>query len=439
MYKFSQIPVECEKISTNNRIIQTSIPAPSTISILEACAKNEPNSMNDQLPIAWECAEDFSIYDNSENKWIDFTSSIFVANVGHANSSVDKAIRKTLDKQLLNAYYYPTQERADFSQLLVDITPFDKVLFLSTGSESVEAAIKMAMEFTGKKRLLSFTGAFHGKTMGSAYVGKLAGQKWAPEADHVNHLEYPNSWTLEEKNMSGKEFFESQIKGLDELEIAAVIFEPYQGWSAEFMPKDYAQALREWCNKNDVLMIVDEIQSGFGRTGKLFAYEHFDIVPDIVTCAKGISSSLPLSCVLTRAEIVNIGMSFNSTHGGNPIAIAASNASVNYLIDNKLIQESERKGKILHEALLKWKTEMPEYIERINCRGLLASVFINSTDGNNNDFVDMLIEIAMRKGLMSVRTASGTLKIGPPLTITEDALLEGVEVLKESLRVCLGM
>ena len=189
----------------------------------------------------------------------------------------------------------------------------------------------------------------------------------------------------------------------------------------------------------DVLMIIDEIQSGFGRTGKLFAYEHFDIVPDIVTCAKGISSSLPLSCVLTRAEIANVDMSFNSTHGGNPVAVAASNASVNYLIDNNLIQESERKGKILHQALLDWKSEMPEYIERINCRGLLASVFINSPDGNNNDFVDMLIEIAMRKGLMSVRTASGTLKIGPPLTITEDALIEGVEVLKESLRVCLDM
>ena len=439
MYKFSQTPVVCEKVNTKHRIIKTEIPAPSTIPILEACAKNEPNSMNDQLPIAWECADDFSIYDNAGNKWIDFTSSIFVANVGHSNSWVDKSIRKTLDKQLLNAYYYPTQERADFSQLLVDITPFDKALFLSTGSEPVEAAIKMAMKFTGKKRLLSFDGAFHGKTLGSAYVGKLSGQKWTPETDHVHHLEYPNSWTLEENNMSGKEFFESQIEGFDKWDIAAVIFEPYQGWSAEFMSKDYVQALREWCNKNDVLMIIDEIQSGFGRTGKLFAYEHFDIVPDIVTCARGISSSLPLSCVLTRAEIANVDMSFNSTHGGNPVAVAASNASVNYLIDNNLIQESERKGKILHQALLDWKSEMPEYIERINCRGLLASVFINSPDGNNNDFVDMLIEIAMRKGLMSVRTASGTLKIGPPLTITEDALIEGVEVLKESLRVCLDM
>lgn len=439
MYKFSQIPVACEEVNTKYRIIQTKIPAPSTISILESCAKNEPNSMNDQLPIAWERAKNFSIYDNAGNKWIDFTSSIFVANVGHANEWVDEAIRKTLDKQLLNAYYYPTQERASFSQLLVDTTSFEKILFLSTGSESVEAAIKMAMKFTGKKKILSFMGAFHGKTMGSAYVGKLSGQQWAPETDYVHHIEYPNSWTLEEKNMSAKEFFENQIKGLEGLDIAAVIFEPYQGWSAEFMSKEYAQLLRKWCDDNGVLMIIDEIQSGFGRTGKLFAYEHFEIIPDIVTCAKGISSSLPLSCVLTRAEIANVDMSFNSTHGGNPIAISASNASVKYLLHYNLIKESERKGKILHQALLDWKSEMPEYIERINCRGLLASVFINSPDGNNNDFVDKIIEVAMRKGLMSVRTASGTLKIGPPLTITDDALIEGLEVLKESLRVCLDI
>jgi 4-aminobutyrate aminotransferase-like enzyme len=184
-------------------------------------------------------------------------------------------------------------------------------------------------------------------------------------------------------------------------------------------------------------MIIDEIQSGFGRTGKLFAFEHFNIIPDIITCAKGISSSLPLSCVLTRKEIIDTDLSYNSTHGGNPVAVSASYASVKYLINNNLISESERKGEILKKELLKWKKEMPKNISRINCRGLLASVFIESPDKNNIDFVDKLIEIAMRKGLMSVRTGSGTLKIGPPLTITDEALIEGVYVLKESLRECL--
>lgn len=440
MYKFSQIPIDCERVFTEHRIIKTSIPAPSTIPILESCSYYEPDSMNDQLPIVWDSAENFSVFDNAGNKWIDFTSCIFVSNVGHSNPLVCSAIKSAVNKRLLNAYYYPTKERADFSKLMIDITPnsFNKILFLSTGSESVEAAIKMSIKFTGRKKILSFDGAFHGKTMGAHMAGgKFKAQTWIPVTTYVKHLPYPNSWYLEEQNMSGEEIFKKDFADINPKDYAAIIFEPYQGWSAEFMPKDYAQKLRDWCNANGVLIIIDEIQSGFGRTGKLFAFEHFEIIPDIITCAKGISSSLPLSCVLTRDEIANTDMSYNSTHGGNPVVVAASLASVKYLIDENLISESKRKGEILHKELLKWKGEMPKNISRVNCRGLLASVFIESPDGNNNDFVDRLIEIAMRKGLLSVRTASGTLKIGPPLTITDEALIEGISVLKESLKECL--
>ncbi len=446
MYKFFTIPVDCEPVKTNHRIIQTAIPAPSTIQILNDCAANEPDSMNDQLPVVWDRAEDFYVYDNAGNKWIDFTSCIFVANVGHSNPMVKESIISTVEKNLLNAYYYPTKERAEFSKLLTSLlpNPYNKrVLFLSTGSEAVEAAIKMAIKYTGRNRVLSFTNAFHGKTMGAHMAGgKFKAQEWIPiTKTYVSHIDYPNSWDLESQNMSAEEFFEFQITYdiQNPEDYAAIIFEPYQGWSAEFMPKEYAQKLREWCNKHGILMIIDEIQSGFGRTGKLFAYEHFEIVPDIITCAKGISSSLPLSCVITMSNIINVDMSFNSTHGGNPVAVAASLASVKYLLDNNLIAESERKGQILNDELLKWKLEMPRYIKRINCRGLLASVFIEAPNKKNEEFVDRVIEIAMRKGLLSVRTASGTLKIGPPLTITEDALIEGVQVLKESLQECLDM
>jgi 4-aminobutyrate aminotransferase/diaminobutyrate-pyruvate transaminase/4-aminobutyrate aminotransferase/(S)-3-amino-2-methylpropionate transaminase len=200
---------------------------------------------------------------------------------------------------------------------------------------------------------------------------------------------------------------------------------------------EYVNLLRKWCDDNQILLIIDEIQSGFGRTGKLFAYEHFEIVPDIIVCAKGISSSLPLSCVITNSKIINNDMSYNSTHGGNPVAVAASNASVKYLLDNDLVNESYRKGEIMKMELLKWKTEMPDYVKKINCKGLLAGVFIKSPNGNDVDFVDMIIEVAMRKGLLSIRTQSGTLKIGPPLTIDDDALIEGIGVLKESLIECL--
>jgi 4-aminobutyrate aminotransferase/(S)-3-amino-2-methylpropionate transaminase len=440
MYKFSVYPQKCKKINTNNRLILTDIPSPDTVSILESCIKNEPNSMNDQLPIVWDRAENFSIYDISGNKWIDFTSSIFVANVGHSNEKVIDSIQKSLNKKLINSYYYPTQERVDFTNLLLSKLPenFDKILFLSTGSESVEVSIKMSINLTKRKKVLSFINGFHGKTMGSNLVGgKFKSQEWIPVNTFVTHIPFPDIESINNSKLSIVEYFENSVSNLNPSEFASVILEPYQGWSAEFLSKEYAKILRNWCDEHGILLIIDEIQSGFGRTGKLFAYEHFDIIPDIITCAKGISSSLPLSVVITRSEIANTDMSYNSTHGSNPVAVNASYASLKFLLDNNLIFESERKGKILKEELEKWQKERPQYIKKINSKGLVAGIFIESPDGNNIDFVDKIIEKAMCLGLMSIRTQSGTLKIGPPLTITDDALIEGIQVLKESLDLCL--
>jgi 4-aminobutyrate aminotransferase-like enzyme len=442
MYQFSMSPVKCLQINTKNRTILTDIPSPETIEILNKCLENEPNSMNDQLPIVWDRAEDFSIYDISGNKWIDFTSSIFVTNVGHSNKKVKEAIQKNLDKNLINSYYYPTKERVDFTNLLLNVLPkkFEKICFFSTGSESVEAAIKMSINFTKRKKIISFIGGYHGKTMGSNLAGgKFKSQEWIPVNTFVSHLPFPSDETIRKSKLTDEDFFKKSIDNLNPKDFAAVIVEPYQGWSAEFLSKGYAKILREWCTQNNIILIIDEIQSGFGRTGKLFAYEHFEIIPDIITCAKGISSSLPLSAVITNSEIANTDMSYNSTHGSNPMAVVASHASVKFLLDNNLIYESERKGNLLKLELEKWQNEMPNYIKKINCRGLVAGVFIESPDGNNIDFVDRIIEVAMRLGLMSIRTQSGTLKIGPPLTITEDALIEGINVLKESLKLCLDM
>lgn len=440
MYNFSIYPQKCKKVQTKNRTIKTDIPSPETLDILKSCLENEPFSMNDQLPIVWERAEDFNIYDISGNKWIDFTSSIFVANVGHSNKDVLNAIQKSIDKKLINSYYYATQERMDFTNLLISVLPknLDKIFFLSTGSESVEAAIKMSINFTKRKKLISFIGGFHGKTMGSNLAGgKFKSQEWIPVNNFVTHLKYASQSEIDKSGLTDYEFFKKSIEGINPSEYASVIFEPYQGWSAEFLSKKYVEYLIDWCNKNGILVISDEIQSGFGRTGKLFAYEHFNIVPDIITCAKGISSSLPLSVVITRSEIANTDMSYNSTHGSNPVAVNASYASLRFLLNNNLIFESERKGTILKGELEKWQKERPEYIKKINCKGLVAGVFIESPDGNNIDFVDRIIEKAMFLGLMSIRTQSGTLKIGPPLTISDDALIEGIEVLKESLDLCL--
>lgn len=441
MYEFKYLPVDTEQIETKNRIIRTPIPSPTTYDILMECWKNEPESVNNQLPVVWDRAEDFSVYDNAGNKWIDFTSAIFVANIGHGNHFVKKAIDDVVSKGLLTSYSYCTKEKAKFSKNLLKKMPsfFDKVVFLSTGSEAVETAIKAAIFKTGRKRVVAFDKGFHGKTMGSAMAcGK--GNEWVPVESYVDHVPFPNEWDIDG---DPEGFFDSTFSGINAKDVAAVIVEPYQGWSASFLPVLYAQKLRRWCTDNDVLLIIDEIQSGFGRTGKFFAYQHFYIQPDLIVCGKGVSSSLPLSCVISKSDIIDPidkdRPCYSSTHGGNPVAVAASNASLNFLDSLNLVERSRVKGELLKSLLEEWKKERPQYIKRICGKGLLASVFIESPDGSNVDFVDRMIEIAMRKGLLSVRTMSGTLKIGPPLTITDEALIEGVNVLKESLDECLDM
>lgn len=457
MYKFSIKPQKTERIETEHRKIVTNIPSPESIKTIKACMKYEPDSMNNQLPVVWDYAVDYQVFDKSGNCWIDFTSTIFVTNAGHSHPDVCSAVIEMGEKCLLNAYYYPTEVRAEFAKLVVSICPgkMEKVLFLSTGSEAVEASIKMARLYSKKNLrrkksvVVAFEKSFHGKTMGSQMVGgKPYEKQWIGyQHPEIVHIPFPYPWVLEEEKTTGKKFFEKSINVLKKVyklsnkDIAAFISEPYQGWCAIFLPNDYAQAMRRWCNESGALLIFDEVQSGFGRTGSLFAFEHFDVIPDIIVCGKGISSSLPLSAVITKSDIANLDESFNSTHGGNPVAIAASLASVTAILKENLVQESERKGKILEKELMKWQNEKPEFISKIFCKGLLASVFISvpkniSSSVKNDVFVDMLIEEAMRRGVLSVRTCSGTLKIGPPLTIPDEAIREGVEVLKQSLDIC---
>ncbi len=448
-YEFNLNPRKVSLVQTKNRKICTPIPNPETLPNIFECIKYEPLSMNDQLPVVWHRARDYNVYDISGNCWIDFTSTIFVANVGHSNESVLTAIKNAVDQNLLNAYYYQTGYRLELVKKLVQICPanLNKVLLLSTGSESTEATIKCAMNYgrrihPDKDIILGFKNSFHGKTMGSQTLGgKDAGKKWIKYFHpRIMHLDYPYPWVLEELKMTGEEFFYHNLKQLEKdgvklEEIAAIFAEPYQGWCAVFLPKDYVHAARKWCDKNNTLLGFDEIQSGFGRTGKMFGYEHFDVTPDVIWCGKAISSSLPVSAVIANESFFGNDASLNSTHGGNPIGAAASVASIDFLIKNSLIEKAEKQGHLIREFLYSWRNEFPNYIHEIFGNGMVWAVFIRHPDTKELaiDLVDKIIERAMEKGVLSIRTCSGTLKLGPPLTITDDALLEGLNVLKESM------
>tara|TARA_R100000234_G_scaffold117126_1_gene95115 strand:+ start:4948 stop:6291 length:1344 start_codon:yes stop_codon:yes gene_type:complete len=440
MYKFKLTPQKTVRKETEHVKICTDIPSPQTIEIIKEGFKNEPTSMNNQLPIVWDRAIDYQVFDKSGNCWIDFTSTIFVANVGHSNPEVCEAIKKTVDSQLLNSYYYPTKIRQEFvRELLKQCSPnLNKAFLLTTGSESTEAAIKISKKYgrkKGKKYIISYNQSFHGKTMGAQMLGgKPLSKEWIDfQHPHIINVKFPYPWE--------KITFEDTLEELRELnipleEICAFITESYLGWCSCLLPKKYVQDMRAWCDQNEALLVFDEVQSGFGRTGKFFAFEHYDVEADIICCGKGISSSLPLSAVLTSDKIIEPEQSYNSTHGSNPVCCAASLASLKYIINNNLVDEAARKGRIIEKMLLAWKQERPDLIERIVCSGMAASIFITSKSKNNTVFLDKVIEEAMRRGLLCIRSPIGTIKLGPPLTIPDSALVEGLEILKNSVYEC---
>lgn len=446
---YNLIPENTKAIKTKHRTICTQIPHPEAIKVIEDLRHYETDSMHDQLPILWENAKDYQIYDGFGNCFIDLTSTIFVANIGHSHPKVIKAIENCCQKNLLNNYYYPSYERRDFVKKLIEVTPLhlDKCILYTTGSETTEAAFK-TMRQNGAKLdeekiiILSFEGSFHGKTTGSQQLGgKEAGKRWIVNYDKdIFHLPFPSPWYLEESGLKEEELFFRDLEKLKEdglklKNIAGIILEPYQGWGAIFYPQGYIDAMIKWAKENQVLITVDEVQAGFGRTGKLFGFEHYNIEPDLVCMGKAISSSLPLSAIIGKSEILNIDPSMNSTHGGNPVACSASLAALNVLIDQNLIKSSEEKGKILENELLLWQKQFPDIISFISCKGLVAAIFFvkKGTDILDIELVDKLIYKAMLKGVNSVRTLSGTIKIGPPLTIPEDALIEAINVYKECL------
>jgi 4-aminobutyrate aminotransferase / (S)-3-amino-2-methylpropionate transaminase / 5-aminovalerate transaminase len=450
-YKFSFAPKKVPLVNTRYRKIKTKIPAPGTVSVLKKSLKYEPLSMNVLLPLVWDRAIDYRVYDAHGNVWIDFTSGIFVANAGHSNKETIAAAKSVLEKPLLHTFLYPTSYRANLAEKLVKISPegVDKALILSTGAEVTETALKIARiwgEKQSKKKniIVAFEGAFHGETIGAKTMsGSVKAKEWIGVLDpNIVHLPYPTNYlkSLDVENSDfGSDIFEHDIKQLGKKinlkNIAGFMIESYQGWAAMFFPRGYVKALRKFADKNKSLVMFDEVQAGFGRTGKLFACEYYGIKADVICCGKGISGGLPLSAVLSRNELLNVDSSgLNSTHAGNPVSCAAALANINYLVRNKLSERAYKKGQVIYKFLLDLQKEFPERIKSIHGKGFAYAAVVTKpkTSELDVDLVDTVVEKAFQKGLLMIRTGKGSIKLGPPLTISEKALIEGLNVLRES-------
>ena len=334
--------------------------------VITKLAQYEPRSMAADVPVVWDHAEGCQIYDAYGNCWIDFTSAILLTNIGHAHEKVCQAIKDQIDAGLLHCYCNPSEIRAKTVQRLVEISPdsLEKAMLLTTGAEAVECVIKLTRIHgqavrPDKNVIISFTNAFHGRTLGAQSIGGFENQKaWISHPDpDIHQIPYPDCftcpWGRDNYNRCGEECFRNSLdqlseKGVNLDRIAGFITETYQGPTVAFFPPDYVSAMRRWTTEHNALLVFDEVQSGFGRTGKLFSYEHYGVEADLICCGKGITGSLPLSAVLGRAKILDIPDpgQMSSTHTGNPLCCVAALANIDVIEQEGLIERAENVGKL---------------------------------------------------------------------------------------------
>ena len=443
--EFPLIPVSVDRVDTRYRRIATAIPVPESIAILERLRAAEPRSMGGQPPVIWDSGEGCLIRDPYGNQWIDFSSGVLVTAVGHGHPRIVKAIQETAGGGLYHAYCFPTEIRTRLATKIQSLlpAPLARVFLLTTGSEATECAIKLArtqglrVGGESKKVLVSFENGFHGRTMGSQFAGGSPALKsWiGGESPDFVQVPYPDGFRCPDTSF---EVFTRTLasKGVSPDSVCGVMGETYQGCNATLMPRDYAQALRKWCDAHGAVLIFDEVQAGFGRTGTLFGFEHYGVVPDLACFGKGISGGMPLSAVAGTDELMSLygPGEMTSTHSANPVCAAAALANIEVILEDDLVGNAKRLEPILLDAGRKMMASSKGRIGRAEGAGLvLALQFV--TPGTITPDPETAFDVvcrAIERGVMlfaTVGVGGGAIKINPPLVIDEEMLREGLDVI----------
>jgi 4-aminobutyrate aminotransferase/diaminobutyrate-pyruvate transaminase/4-aminobutyrate aminotransferase/(S)-3-amino-2-methylpropionate transaminase len=441
-------PQPVPRVETRLRRIVTDIPAPATVPILEKLYSMEPVAMRGQPPILWDRAEGFQVWDVAGNCWIDWSSGVLITNAGHGRAEIVDAILRQAGGRMLTTYCFPTEIRYRLVEKLAAIlpAPLQKVFLLTTGSEAVECAIKLCRTHgirvggRAKNVIVSYDKAFHGRTLGAQQAGGIPALKeWIVNFDPgFVQVPFPDGYRTEDSSF---DYFLRCLaeQGVEPSNIAGVMLETYQGGSASFAPPEYMQALSEWSAGHKILLVCDEVQAGFGRTGTLFGFEHYGIVPDLALFGKGISSSLPLAVVAGRPDVMDLHPpgSMTSTHTGNPVCCAAALASIEVVLKDDLAGRARRVGALMHRRLNEIASRFPE-VGCVHGKGLVAGVMcvVPGTKEPDGDLAWDVVRRCLEKGVLMfspVGLGGGTVKIAPPLVITEEAIEESTAVLAEAL------
>ena len=396
-------------------------------------------------------AENAEIWDKDGNRYIDFAAGIAVVNTGHRHPKVVQAVKDQLDRFTHTCHQVvPYENYVALAERLNRLVPGDfekKTIFATTGAEAVENAVKIARFATGRSAIVAFTGAFHGRTfMGMTLTGKVQPYKagFGAMMPDVYHLPFPNELhgvTQQDALDALDKLFKADV---DPGRVAAIIVEPVQGEGGFYpVPAGFMQKLRALCDEHGMLLIADEVQTGFARTGKLFAMEHHGVAADITTMAKGLGGGLPISAVTGRAEIMdapNPG-GLGGTYAGNPLGVAAAHAVLDIIEEEGLNDRAERLGQRLKQRLASLRDDVPEIID-IRGPGLMNAVEFNvaGTDKPSPEFTNKVREEALKRGLILLTCGvyGNVIRFLPPLTVPDAVFDEALDVLEDSVRAARG-
>jgi 4-aminobutyrate aminotransferase-like enzyme len=433
---------------------ERSIPGPKSAEFLAIAHVSEPEAMADQLPVVWDRAEGVWVTDLDGNDYIDFTSGVLVTNVGHSHPALVEAICRQAGR-LMNCYSFLTPERAELAQRLVARLPanLDRVFILSTGAEATEAALRIAKRYTGKHEILAFYGAFHGRTYGAMHVAGTQGSRRGFGPPVPGGILAPFAYCYRcfyDKTYPECDFF--CLKALDQVvaaassdDLGAVIVEPYQGAAGfVFPPPGWLASLEKWARDRGLLLIVDEVQSSYGRTGKLFAIEWEGIRPQMLCLGKGMGSGVPLSALVSENRIFQSMRpgEIASTWGGNPLACAAGLTVLDIMDQEDLPGNALRVGTYLKERFLEMQRRH-RCLGDVRGQGLVIGLeIVDPRDGHapSADLTHRLLVRCAEKGMLLGRVGPyrNVIRIAPPLVITEAEAELGVQIMDATLTELTG-
>ena len=426
----------------------TDLPGPRGRALIAADEQFTSPSYTRVYPLAVERGCGAVIEDVDGNRFLDFTAGIAVCSTGHCHPRVVRAVQEQAGKLMHMSgtdFYYAPQ--GDLARKLAEIAPGSgakRVFFTNSGAESVEAAFKLARYHTGRQHMIAFFGGFHGRTMGAlSLTGSKVVQRrgFAPLIPLVSHVDYPNCYRCADKVPSCCLDSLNQLEDLFKRtvapqEVAGIMVEPIQGEGGYIVPPPgFHRELRRLCDQHGILYIADEVQSGMGRTGKMFALEHWGVVPDIVCLAKGIASGMPLGAIVAKAQLMDWGPgSHASTFGGNPISCVAALETIR-LLEEELMENARLVGQHLKQRLIELAGKH-RLIGDVRGLGLMIGMELvrdRNTKEPASTERDEIVQLCFRRGLLMLGCGTSTLRFCPPLVVTKEQCDVAVGILDDVL------